>query len=372
MLDKAGSPSGRLAAEKLIPGNGPTNGASRNGGEASADRASLTYVSDAEPGIRRVRNGKGFSYKGSNGRAVGEDAVARIKALAIPPAWTDVWISPDADGHIQATGRDQRGRKQYRYHSAWAEERDGAKYSSLVAFAEGLPGLRRQIDADLRRRGLPLERVLAAIVWLLDNTMIRVGNAAYARDNKSFGLTTLRDRHVDIKGSSLRFAFKGKSGKEWKLKLVDRRIARVARGAQDLPGQKLFQYLDGDGSRRPIRSDDVNRYIRDAAGVVFSSKHFRTWGGTIHAASLFARTERPESQAQLKRAINGVVDKVAERLGNTRAVCRKCYIHPQVLDAWSEGLLLGEMAEANKRKRSIPGLDDEEALVLRWLKARKG
>ncbi|PDQ22330.1 DNA topoisomerase [Mesorhizobium sanjuanii] len=379
MLDKSESPSGRLAA---ISGNASKNGASkngaskngapRNGGEASADRASLTYVSDAEPGIRRARTGKGFSYKGPNRRAVSEDAVARIKALAIPPAWTDVWISPDANGHIQATGRDQRGRKQYRYHAQWAEERDGVKYSSLIAFAESLPELRRRIDADLRRHGLPLERVVAAVVWLLDNTMIRVGNAAYARDNNSFGLTTLRDRHVEIKGSSLRFAFKGKSGKEWKLKLVDRRIARIVRGAQDLPGQKLFQYLDEDGNRRPIRSDDVNRYIRDEAGADFSSKHFRTWGGTIHAASLFAQTERPESQAQQKRLINGVVDKVAERLGNTRAVCRKCYIHPQVFKAWSEGRLLTEMAEANRGKRSIQGLDDEEALVLRWLKAREG
>ncbi len=205
----------------------------------------------------------------------------------------------------------------------------------------------------------------------LDNTMIRVGNAAYARDNKSFGLTTLRDRHVDIVGSSLRFAFRGKSGKEWKLKLVDRRIAGIVRGAQELPGQKLFQYLDEGGNRRPVRSDDVNRYIRDAAGDAFSSKHFRTWGGTIHAASLFARTELPESQAQQKRAMNSVIDKVAERLGNTRAVCRKCYIHPRVFEAWSQGRLLAEMAEANKRKRSIDGLDDEEVLVLRWLQTHE-
>jgi len=368
MLDKSASPSGSSAAEELAP----KNGALTNGAQASAERASLTYVSDTEPGIRRLKTGKGFSYKGPNGRAVSNGTRARIKALAIPPAWTDVWISPDADGHIQATGRDQRGRKQYRYHPQWAEERDGAKYSNLIAFAEALPALRNQIDADLRRHGLPLERVVAAIVWLLDNAMIRVGNAAYARDNKSFGLTTLRDRHVDIQGSSLRFAFKGKSGKEWRLKLTDRRIAKIVRGAQELPGQKLFQYLDEDGNRRPVHSDDVNRYIRDAAGADFSSKHFRTWGGTIHAASLFAQTEYPESQAQSKRVINGVIDKVAERLGNTRAVCRKCYIHPQVFDAWSGKRLLGEMAEANRRKRSIDGLDDEEALVLRWLKAGAG
>nr|WP_029349745.1 DNA topoisomerase IB [Mesorhizobium ciceri] len=367
MLDKSRSPSGRSAGKEVAP----KDGAPTNGSQASADRASLTYLTDAEPGIRRLRAGKGFSYKGPDGQGVDDDTMARIRALAIPPAWTDVWISPDADGHIQATGRDQRGRKQYRYHALWAEERDGVKYSSLVAFAESLPELRRQIDADLRRHGLPLERVLAAVVWLLDNTMIRIGNAAYARDNNSFGLTTLRDRHVDINGSSLRFAFKGKvrqGNGSWKL--VDRRIARIVRGAQDLPGQKLFQYLDDDGSRRPIRSDDVNRYIRETAGADFSSKHFRTWGGTIHAASLFAQTERPESRAQQKRVMNGLIDKVAERLGNTRAICRRCYIHPQVFDAWSEGRLLSEIADANKRKRSIPGLDDEEALVLRWLKAQ--
>ncbi|WP_421916535.1 DNA topoisomerase IB [Mesorhizobium sp.] len=357
--------------ERSVP---PSAGdaAPNNGAQASAERASLAYVSDAEPGIRRLRAGKGFTYRAADGRAVGKSTVDRIRAIVIPPAWTDVWISPHADGHIQATGRDQRGRKQYRYHAQWAEVRDSAKYSSLTAFAESLPELRRRIDADLRRHGLPLERVVAAIVWLLDNTMIRVGNAAYARDNKSFGLTTLRDRHVEVVGSSLRFSFKGKSGKEWKLKLVDRRIARIVRGAQDLPGQKLFQYLDDDGHRRPVRSDDVNRYIRDAIGPSFSSKHFRTWGGTIRAASLFAQTERPESRAQQKRVMNSTIDKVAEHLGNTRAVCRKCYIHPQVFEAWSDGRLLGEMTDANKRKRSIEGLDDEEALVLRWLMAREG
>ena len=365
MLDRSGAPSGQSVAGR---GDDETP---KNGAQTAAEQASLTYVSDSEPGIRRLKAGEGFSYKGSKGQAVSAAAIARIKALAIPPAWTDVWISPDAAGHIQATGRDVRGRKQYRYHQLWAAERDGAKYSSLVAFAESLPELRRRMDADLRRHGLPAERVVAAIVWLLDNTMIRVGNAAYARDNKSFGLTTLRDRHVDIKGSSLRFAFKGKSGKEWKLKLVDRRIAGIVRGAQDLPGQKLFQYLDEDGNRRPVHSEDVNRYIREAAGDAFSSKHFRTWGGTIHAASLFAQTELPESQAGVKRVMNSVIDKVAERLGNTRAVCRKCYIHPQVFEAWSQGRLLAEMAEANKRKRAIEGLDEEEALVLRWLKTHE-
>ncbi|MDX8528342.1 DNA topoisomerase IB [Mesorhizobium sp. MSK_1335] len=340
-----------------------------NGALNSAEGASLSYVSDADPGIRRLRKGTGFSYSGPDGRALDETTLARIEAIVIPPAWTDVWISSDPDGHIQATGRDHRGRKQYRYHPQWIEERDGVKYSSLVAFAESLPALRRQIDADLRRHGLPLERVVASVVWLLDNTMIRIGNAAYARDNKSFGLTTLRDRHVEITGSSLRFAFKGKSGKEWKLKLADRRIAKIVRGAQDLPGQKLFQYLDEDGDRRPVRSEDVNCYIRQASGAEFSSKHFRTWGGTIHAASLFAQAELPESKTQQKQVMNSIVDKVAERLGNTRAVCRKCYIHPLVFEAWTEGRLIDEMAEANKRKRLMFGLDEEETLVLRWLQA---
>ncbi|PBB82820.1 DNA topoisomerase [Mesorhizobium sp. WSM3879] len=362
MLQRAQSSFGRLAGGLEIQGNGA---------QSSAERAALSYVSDADPGIRRLRKGKGFSYVGPNGSAVTAATLDRIKAIVIPPAWTDVWISPDPNGHIQATGRDQRGRKQYRYHPQWTEERDGVKYSSLVAFAESLPSLRRQVDADLRRHGLPLERVVASVVWLLDNTMIRVGNAAYARDNKSFGLTTLRDRHVEITGSSLRFSFMGKSGKEWKLKLVDRRIAKIVRGAQDLPGQKLFQYLDDEGTRRPLRSEDVNRYIREASGPEFSSKHFRTWGGTIHAASLFAQAELPESITQKNRVMNSIVDKVAERLGNTRAVCRRCYIHPLVFEEWAEGKLLGEMAEANKRKRLIPGLDEEETLVLRWLQARE-
>jgi DNA topoisomerase-1 len=338
-----------------------------NGLIAAAERAQLVYVSDSEPGIRRKGAAKRFWYVGPEGEKLKEGKdVLRIRALAIPPAWTDVWISPDPNGHIQATGRDQKGRKQYRYHPEWAAERDGKKYSSLIEFAEALPRLRARIDADLRRHGLPFERVAASVVWLLDNTMIRVGNAAYARDNKSFGLTTLRDRHVDITGSSLRFSFKGKSGKEWKLKLVDRRIAHVVRGAQDIPGQKLFQYLDENGARRPIRSEDVNLYIREAAGNGFSAKHFRTWGGTIHTASLLAQTERPVSNTAQKRVLNSVIDMVAERLGNTRTVCRQCYVHPAVLEAWLADDLHEELTRANKGKRHIEGLDDEEAQVLRW------
>lgn len=340
--------------------------------QASAERASLIHVSDGMPGIARKRSGKGFRYVAAGGKGAGDgETLARIRSLAIPPAWTDVWICPDPDGHIQATGRDQRGRKQYRYHPRWLSCRDDVKYSSLVAFARALPGLRAQIDADLRRRGLPRERVVASIVWLLDNTMIRVGNAVYARDNKSFGLTTLRSRHVEVEGAKLRFAFKGKSGKEWKLKLVDRRMARIVRDVQELPGQHLFQYLDEADERRLVTSQDVNDYIRAAAGADFSSKHFRTWGGTVRGLTLFAETPVPESKSETARVMNSVIDQVASHLGNTRAVCRKCYIHPAVMATWSEGRLGEELAAVRKSRRKTPdGLDEEEVVVLNWLAAR--
>ncbi|KQZ27982.1 DNA topoisomerase [Mesorhizobium sp. Root552] len=337
--------------------------------DEAATGAQLTYVDDSEPGIRRKGAPRRFWYVGPKGEKLGEGkTVQRIRALAIPPAWKNVWISPDPAGHIQATGRDFKGRKQYRYHADWAAERDGQKYDSLVEFAKALPRLRARVDADLRRHGLPFERVVAAVVWLLDNTMIRIGNAAYAKDNKSFGLTTLRDRHVDIEGASLRFAFKGKSGKEWKLKLVDRRIARIVRGAQDIPGQKLFQYLDEDGIRRPVSSQDVNCYIREAAGNGFSAKHFRTWGGTIHAATLLAKTELPEGKAAQQRVLNGIIDKVAERLVNTRSVCRKSYIHPTVLNDWLEGKLNGRNWQAARGRHARDGFNADETGMLNWLK----
>jgi DNA topoisomerase I len=336
---------------------------------ASAELASLVHVSDEEPGITRRRAGKGFSYTTPDGEKLSDpETLDRIKSLAIPPAWTDVWISPVEDGHIQATGRDQRGRKQYRYHPRWSACRDEVKYSSLVDFAKALPRLRARVDSDLKKPGLPPERVVASVVWLLDNTMIRVGNSAYARDNKSFGLTTLRDRHVKIAGSEVRFAFKGKSGKEWNLRLIDRRIAKIVRGAQDLPGQQLFQYKTGDGGRSAVRSQDVNAYIREATGSDFSSKHFRTWGGTICAASLFEATPVPEAKSTARRVTNELIDRVASRLGNTRTVCRNCYIHPLVLERWSEGRLAEEMAAARRSfRKPIDGLDEEETLVLKWL-----
>ena len=339
----------------------------------AARKASLSYVNDAEPGIRRRRSGTGFSYTKPGGKSVSDKrTLERVKALGIPPAWTDVWISANPDGHIQATGRDLRGRKQYRYHARWSECRDEVKYSSLAEFARSLPKLREQIESDLRRRELPRERVVASIVWLLDNTMIRIGNAVYARDNKSFGLTTLKTRHVEVEGAKLRFAFKGKSGKEWKLKLVDRRMARIIRSIQELPGQHLFQYIDEGGERRVVNSHDVNEYIREAIGSEFSSKHFRTWGGTVRALSLFAQLPVPETKTAIARAMNIVIDEVARHLGNTRAVCRKCYVHPLVMESWGQGKLADELAKARKSRRKRKGLDDEEAEVLRWLEAKGG
>ena len=347
----------------------PTASAAR---ELSAARADLAYVSDMEPGIRRRRVGKGFTFFTPQGQrlAMPED-IARIKALAIPPAWTDVWISPDPTGHIQATGRDQKGRKQYRYHPGWTACRDEAKFSSLVDFAGALPRIRERVDHDLRRRGTPRERVLASIVWLLDNTLIRIGNDAYTRENKSFGLTTLRSRHVEVEGQRIRFSFVGKSGQEWKLQLTDRRIARIVGAIEELPGQHLFQYLDEGGTRRPVHSHDVNHYIHETAGPDFSSKHFRTWSATIYAADMFAQREYPSTKRELTRATNEVIDKVAARLHNTRAVCRRCYIHPIVIESWEQGKLSDEIAEIRRRTRKpLQGLDEDESTVLRWLRAR--
>ena len=338
----------------------------------AAERADLAYVNDAEPGIRRRRAGKGFVYLDDNGKRLGsETVIGRIKALAIPPAWMDVWICTLAEGHIQATGRDLRGRKQYRYHPAWRACRDEAKFSSLAMFARSLPKLRKQIDSDLRRRGLPRERVLASVVRLLDTTLIRVGNDIYSRDNKSFGLTTLRSKHLDVEGASLRFSFIGKSGQKWRLKFTDRRVASVVRAVQELPGQRLFQYLGDEGERRDIRSQDVNDYIRTAIGAEFTSKHFRTWGATVSAALALAARELPPSKRQQAIALNEVLDAVAKRLRNTRAVCRRCYVHPAVIEAWQDGTLSDEIQTLRRRYRQpLKGLDIDESIVLRWLSAR--
>ncbi len=334
----------------------------------SAAEADLAYVSDAEPGIRRIKAGRGFWYRKPDGRRVTDaPTLDRIRAIVIPPAWTDVWICPLPNGNIQATGRDLRGRKQYRYHARWTACRCETKFSSLALFADALPAIRDAVDRDLRRHGLPREKVVASVAWLLDNTMIRVGNAAYARDNKSFGLTTLRARHVAVAGSTLRFEFTGKSGKAWRIRLVDRRIARILRQIQELPGQHLFQHLDADGVRRRIGSGDINAYLREVSGEDFTSKHFRTWGATIHAAAIFSATPTPETATGRRREANAVIDLVAARLGNTRAVCRSCYIHPRVFEEWEAGTLAESLTRARGRKRTAAGLDDEETTVRAWL-----
>jgi DNA topoisomerase-1 len=306
----------------------------------SARAAGLRYVSDAIPGIRRRAAAQGFRYLNGGGAAVRDrGALARIRALAIPPAWTDVWICPREDGHLQATGRDARRRKQYRYHPRWREVRDESKYGRLVAFGRALPRIRRQVARDLARPGLPREKVLATLVHLLETTYIRIGNEEYARDNQSFGLTTLRERQVRVNGAQLRFRFRGKSGVPHEVALTDRRIAQIVRRMQDLPGQELFQYVDEDGSTRAIESDDVNAYLKSIAGEEFTSKDFRTWAGTLLCARALRRLPPPPSAAAGKREVAQAIEGVARELRNTRAVCRKCYVHPVVVETYLEGRL---------------------------------
>lgn len=301
----------------------------------SAKAAKLRYVSDDGPGIRRKRAGKGFTYVTDDGEHVTDDAtLARIRALVIPPAWENVWICPLANGHIQATGRDVKGRKQYRYHARWREVRDETKYEKMIAFAMSLPKVRATVEQHLKLPGLPREKVLATIVRLLEVTCIRVGNEEYARKNRSFGLTTLRNRHVDISGSSVRFRFRGKSGKEHSIRLKDRRLARVIGRCSELPGHELFQYVDDDGSTRTVESSDVNAYLKEIAGAEFTAKDFRTWVGTVLAVRALRELAPAENATQATKTVKLAIKQVSERLGNTVAVCRKCYIHPAVLDAY--------------------------------------
>jgi len=300
----------------------------------------LAYVSDLDPGIRRSKaRGHGFNYEGPDGRPVTDQkTLDRIKDLAIPPAWTDVWISPKAHGHIQAVGRDARGRKQYRYHARWRETREGHKYDRLIAFGRALPRLRKRVDEDLARRGLPREKVLAAVIRVMEATLIRVGNEEYVRTNRSFGLTTLRDRHVKIGAAKAAFEFRGKSGKVFTTGFNDRRLARVVKACQDIPGQRLFQYLDDEGQRRAIESADVNAYIRETLGDDFSAKDFRTWAGTMAAARVLTRPECADLTAA-RRNLNTCAKVVAGLLGNTAAVARSAYIHPAVIEAYEAGAL---------------------------------
>lgn len=339
--------------------------------EDAAESVGLVYVNDDMPGITRQRSGKGFSYRGPDGKVIKDAAERkRLASLAIPPAYTDVWICADSRGHIQATGRDDRGRKQYRYHPRFREVRDGAKYERMLAFAKVLPGLRRRVDADMSRRGLPPEKVLATVVYLLENTMIRVGNATYAKENKSHGLTTLRNRHVKLEGGEVRFRFKGKGGKEWDLGLKDRRIARIIRAVQELPGQHLFQYIDEDGERCAVTSSEVNEYLREVTGQHITAKDFRTWTGTVLAALALAEFEKADSEAAAKRNVRDAIEAVAARLGNTPTICRKCYVHPRVIDAYLADELKLEVKEQIEEDLSEDELRPEEKQVLRFLKKR--
>ena len=322
----------------------------------------LTYCSDQFAGLSRVRSGKGFSIRDADGKVVKDKAVLdRIRMLAIPPAWTDVWICPQATGHIQATGRDVKGRKQYRYHNDWSTHRSGDKFDKMSVFAKALPKLRAQVDTDLSSRGPSREKVLATAVRLLEITLIRVGNAQYAKANKSYGLTTLNKRHLDVDGTRLTFAFKGKSGVEHSVRVQDRRLATVVRSLRELPGQQLFKYRDADGDLCPITSDDVNAYIREAMGEDFSAKDFRTWAGTVSTARALRDTEPPTSSTDAKRKITVCVKGVAGLLGNTPTVCRSSYVHPTVFELFETGKLL----------EVLPGPEAKsfEAALIKVLKA---
>jgi DNA topoisomerase-1 len=340
--------------------------------EESARAAGLRYTTDTVPGIQRIRHGSSFRYLGPDKKVVRNSAdLQRIKSLVIPPAWTEVWISPDPRGHLQATGRDARGRKQYRYHPRWREVRDDTKYYRMIAFAQALATIRRRTSEDLARPRLTKDKVLAAVVQLLEKTLIRVGNDEYAKQNQSFGLTTMRDGHVEVNGGRVRFAFRGKSGVEHEIDLSDRRLARIVKACRDIPGYDLFQYYDENGDRQSIGSADVNAYLQEITGKDFTSKDFRTWAGTVLAAQLLRDFERFESDAQAKRNIVQAVESVAKRLGNTKAVCRKCYIHPAVFDAYLDGSMLETVAQrARKAARKIEDLSEGEAAVLGLLERR--
>ena len=365
----------RSASSKTMTSPTSSNGSSAAVADAadSAKAAGLRYVCDTQPGLGRKAHGKGFRYVDAEGRPVRDRAtLARIRSLAIPPAWTDVWICPREDGHLQATGFDARRRKQYRYHPRWRQMRDENKYEKLIAFALALPQIRQRVEQDLARRGLPREKVLAAVVQLLETTLIRVGNDEYARTNDSFGLTTMRDHHADVNGGKVKFEFRGKSGIEHDIDIHDPRLARIVEKCQDLPGQELFQYLDDDDQVRDLGSGDVNDYLREISGQDFTAKDFRTWAGTALAAQALQEFEDFDSQAGAKRNITQAIERVAERLGNTKAVCRKCYVHPAVIDAYMDRTLVQTLKSRTEQelRESINTLPPEEAAVLALLQQR--
>jgi DNA topoisomerase-1 len=334
-----------------------------------AEEAGLIYVSDSGPGLSRRRRGKGFSYHDADGVLVRDDATrARIDALAIPPAYREVWICPLPHGHLQATGRDEKGRKQYRYHEKWHDVRQRAKYDRMIAFGEALPRLREQVEADLRRQGLPKEKVVALCVRLLDETLVRIGNADYARRHRHYGLTTLRDKHAKVKGDAVTFAFVGKSGQEQEVTVADRRLARLVKRCRDVPGYSLFQYKDDAGGRCTVDSAAVNAYLREHTGEDATAKFFRTWGGTVLAAQALEREGAPESDTDLQRKEAAAVRAVCEALGNTPAVCRGHYVHPDVFDAYRDGTLARRLS-VRHAGNTPAGLDPAEAAVLDLLRS---
>lgn len=340
---------------------------------AALEEAGLRYVSDSMPGISRRRAGKGFVYRGPDGRVIGDrDLLAWIRSLAIPPAWQGVWISPFRDGHLLAVGRDAKGRKQYRYHPRWRAIRDSVKFDRMLAFGRALPTIRAAVAADMAQPGLGRRKVLATTVRLLEVTLIRVGNDEYAKANRSYGLTTLRDRHLKVEGAQFRFSFRGKGGKRHEVTLRNRRLAQIVRRLQDIPGQELFQYYDDDGQRRPVDSADVNGYLREVSGGDFTAKDFRTWAATVLAAWALKELEAFDTQAAAKRNITQAIERVAGRLGNTPAICRKSYVHPEVVGAYLDGSLLESLkteVEAELREE-LAGLEPEEVAVLVFLQQR--
>jgi DNA topoisomerase-1 len=335
---------------------------------SSAKAAGLRYARDTGRGIRRVKSATGFRYVGPSGRRITDElTLKRVRSLVIPPAWTDVWISADPRAHLQATGRDARGRKQYRYHPRWRDVRHQTKYDRMVPFARALPQLRRRLASDLRQSTLTKRKVVAAVVQLLEKTLIRVGNSEYARTNKSFGLTTLRDGHVQVRGAEVRFQFKGKSGIRQAVTCSNARLAKIVKRCQDLPGQDLFQYVDADGHRGKVTSADVNGYLREAAGADFTAKDFRTWAGTLLAAAALRNAAIATSDRKTRSILLRAVEEVAGHLGNTPTVCRACYIHPAVLEAYADGTLAPRLAS----RRKIRGLSADECAVLALLEGRR-
>ena len=339
----------------------------------SAEAAGLRYVSDAMPGIRRHRHGRGFTYIGPDGEVIrARDALKRFRALVIPPAWTDVWICPHQDGHLQVTARDGRGRKQYRYHPQFREQRDGTKFERMFELSDVLWKIRERVESDITLPGLARNKIMATVVWLLETTLIRIGSDEYRKANKSFGLTTLRRRHVAVVGSEVRFEFKGKSGIQHAVSVADKRIARIVQRCQELRGEELFKYLDDDGKRQEVDAEDVNAYLQEITGREVTAKDFRTWAGTMLAAEALRTIGPAKNKREAERNIVAAVDVTAKRLGNTRSVCRKYYIHPALIEAYLEGSVLPPMPERpwSKRKSKGPTLRQHEMDVLSFLKAR--